>query len=500
VFAEQIARTGRWGSEAQATHRREGEAGYNVSLEGTMGDTQKSQTISTENQGIASQVVWNSKRRSTERVTDKPPLLAGGSTLTRIRLLAEADRDLTFRSLAHRIDVSLLRESFRQLHKNESTGVDKVTAKQYAGNLVENLYNLHQRLSRGQYVASPVKRIWLDKEDGKKRPIGITALEDKIVQKAVAILLGIVYEPLFHDFSHGFRPGHSQHKALHELREECYKKNVNWILSADITGLFDNIDHRLLRDTIRIRVNDGGIIRLIGKWLNAGVSEGGEVIYPEKGTPQGGVISPVLSNIFLHYVLDDWCVKEVLPRLKGKCFLTRFADDFIMGFQLESDAKRLMEILPKRFKRFELDLHPEKTQLIQFGKPPRNGKPKGTFYFLGFTFYWGKSLKGNWAIKKQTARKRRNRFMRMLWSWCKDSRHDPISLQHAMLCSKLRGFYQYFGVRGNYKVLEVVYEYAQRAWKHWLSRRHRDGRISHEKFRRTLEAYPLPRPRIVHNI
>jgi group II intron reverse transcriptase/maturase len=465
-----------------------------------MGDTQKSQTISTQNQGIASQVARNSSKCSGNGAKDNPPVLVGESSLVRIKLLAEADPSMVFIALAHRIDLSLLGKSFRQLRKNESTGVDKVTAKQYAKNLDENLYNLYQRLRRGQYVASPVKRVWLDKEDGKKRPIGITALEDKIVQKAVATILGVVYEPIFHDVSHGFRPGRSQHNALHELREKCYKLNINWILSADITGLFDNIDHSLLRETIRNRVNDGGITRLVGKWLNAGVAEGGEIIYPEKGTPQGGVISPVLSNIYLHYVLDDWYIKEVQPRMKGKCFLIRFADDFIMGFQLESDAKRMMEVLPKRFNRFKLDLHPEKTRLIPFGKPPRCGKPKGTFDFLGFTFYWAKSLKGNWVIKKQTARKRRNRFMRMLWNWCKENRHDPLDKQHGMLCSKLRGFYQYFGVRGNYKVLEVVYEYAEKAWRRWLGERHRDGRMSHEKFRRILKTLPLPLPRIVHNI
>lgn len=490
----------RWGSVAPATHCREGEAGHNVSPEGTMGDTQKSQTISTESRRIVSQAVRKTAECSTGRVTDEPPVLVGESSLVRIKMLAESDPNMVFRSLAHRIDLSLLKKSFRQLRKNESSGVDKVTAKEYAKNLVNNLYNLHQRLRRGQYVASPVKRIWVDKEDGKKRPIGIPALEDKIVQKAVTTLLGIVYEPIFHDFSHGFRPGRSQHKALTELREKCRKLNINWILSADISGLFDNIDRMLLRDTIRIRVNDGGIIRLIGKWLNAGVAEGDEIVYPEKGTPQGGVVSPVLSNVFLHYVLDDWYVKKVESRMKGKCFLIRWADDFIMGFQLESDAKRLMEVLPKRFDRFKLELHPDKTRLIPFGKPARDGRPEGTFDFLGFTFYWGKSLKGNWVIKKQTARKRRNRFMRMLWRWCKESRHDPLKLQHDRLCSKLRGFYQYFGVRSNFKVLEVVYEYALRAWRHWLGERHRDGRISHVKFRAILKEHPLPLPRIVHNI
>jgi group II intron reverse transcriptase/maturase len=394
----------------------------------------------------------------------------------------------------------LLKKSFRQLHKNEPTGVDKITAKEYARDLDQNLYNLHQRLRRGQCVAQPVKRIWVDKEDGKMRPIGIPALEDKIIQKAATTLLGIVHEPLFHDFSHGFRSGRSPRKALSELREKCYKLNINWIMSADITGLFDNIDHQLLRETIQQRVNDGGIIRLIGKWLNAGVSESGEIVYPEKGTPQGGVISPTLSNVFLHYVLDEWYVKEVEPRMKGKCFLIRWVDDFIMGFQLESDAKRMMEVLPKRLNRFKLDLHPEKTRLIPFGKPPRNGKPGRTFDFLGFTFFWGKSLKGYSVIKKQTARKRRNRFMRSQWRWCKENRHEPLKLQHEILSSKLRGFYQYFGVRSNFKALEVVYEFTQKAWRRWLGRRHGNGYITQKKFSEIIRTFPLPLPKIVHNI
>jgi RNA-directed DNA polymerase len=465
-----------------------------------MGDTLRSPTISTQNQGIASQVARDSREGSKLRPTDTPPILVGESSLVRIEALAKADPSMVFTSLAHRVDLSLLGKSFRELRKNESTGVDKVTAKQYAANLDENLYKLHQRLQRGQYVASPVKRIWVDKEDGKQRPIGIPALDDKIVQKAVTTILGVIYEPLFHDFSHGFRPEHSQHLAIAEIREKCRKLNINWILSADITGLFDNIDHGLLRELIRLRVNDGGILRLIGKWLNAGVAEGGDVTYPEKGTPQGGVVSPMLSNIFLHYVLDDWFVKTVQPNMKGKCFLIRFADDVIIGYQLESDANRLMEVLPKRFERFALSLHPKKTRLIAFGKPACRGKPQGTFDFLGFTFYWGKSLTGNWVIKKKTARKRRTGFMRMLWNWCKENRHESLGDQHETLCSKLRGFYQYFGVRSNFKVLEVVYEYAGKAWKHWLGRRHRGGYISHKKFANILDRYPLPRPRIVHNI
>ena len=460
----------------------------------------RSRTISTNNQEIASQDAMKSKENSEERLNEIPPILVAESSLTSIREMAKADLGMTFTTLTHRIDLFLLGKSFRQLGKNTATGVDKVTADEYAANLDVNLYKLYLRLKRGQYAALPVKRIWIDKEDGKQRPIGITALEDKIVQKAVTTILSEVYEPIFHDFSHGFRSKHNQHMAVAEIRQKCYELNINWILSADITGLFDNIDHGLLREAIRIRVNDGGILRLVGKWLNAGVLEGDNIEYPDKGTPQGGVISPVLSNIFLHYVLDDWYVKTVQPRMKGKCFLIRFADDFIIGFQLESDAQRLMEVLPKRFERYSLSLHPQKTRLIPFGKPTQKGKPQGTFDFLGFTYYWGRSLKGNWVIKKKTARKRRNRFMRMLWSWCKANRHETLREQHETLCSKLKGYYQYFGVRGNYKVLEVVYEYALKAWKHWLGRRHRNGKLSFRKFGKLLARYPLPSPRIVHNI
>lgn len=213
-----------------------------------------------------------------------------------------------------------------------------------------------------------------------------------------------------------------------------------------------------------------------------------------------GVISPVLSNIFLHYVLDEWFVKEVIPRMKGRCFTIRFADDFIIGCELESDARRILEVLPKRFGRYNLALHSEKTVLIPFARPKshdKGGKGKGTFDFLGFTFYWSKSRQGYWVIKKKTARKRLSRFMRMLWHWCKENRHEPMPVQYDTLCSKLRGFYQYFGVRGNYKALETVFEYAEKAWRRWLSRRSQNGDVLFEHLR---ASHPLPKPRIVHNI
>ena len=465
-----------------------------------MEDTQRSQPISTESQGIAEWAACTSSQDAGGPESGEgPPLLVTESSLERIRGLAMRQPDLVFTSVAHRIDLHLLKKSFRQVRRSKAAGVDKVTAKKYAENLDENLYNLNQRLRRGQYVATPVKRIWIDKEGGRKRPIGITALEDKIVQKAVARILEAIYDVNFYDFSHAYRKGHSQHKALYELGAQCLW-NIGWIVSADITGLFDNIDWGHLREFIKRRVNDGGVLRLIGKWLNAGVMEEGILTYPGKGTPQGSVISPVLSNIFLHHVLDNWFVKEVKPRMAGRCFMIRWADDFIIGCELESDARRIMQVLPKRFNRFRLALHSEKTKLIPFMRPNSNegGKGGGTFDFLGFTFYWSESRRGQWAIKKQTARKGLARTMKRLWNWCNYNRHDPIKQQHEELCTKLRGHYQYYGVRCNYRALKAVFMHTEKAWRYWLSRRSHKGAISWKKFEVIRANYPLPKPRIVH--
>jgi len=467
-----------------------------------MEDTQRSPSISTEIQRSAEQAVSDSKGMfKGPSGWESPPDPEGGISLEGIRKLAKDQPGMVFTSLAHRLDVAMLRESFNQVRKSKAAGVDEITAGQFAENLERNLYNLYQRLRRGQYVATPVKRIWLEKEDGKKRPIGIPALEDKIVQKAVETILNCIYEADFFGFSHGFRKGHSQHKALQELREQCIGRNINWILDADVSGFFDSIDHKMLQEVIRKRVNDGGIRKLVGKWLNAGVMEEGKLSYPETGTPQGGVISPLLANIFLHNVLDDWFIKEVEPRMKGRCFIIRWADDFIIGFEMESDARRVMEVLPKRFERYGLSLNMKKTKLLPFSRPGKVGKNNSeTFDFLGFTFYWGISLRGYWVIKKKTAKKRLNRFMKTLWGWCKINRHEFLEYQYKMLCSKLRGYYQYFGVIGNYRALEAVYGFAVRAWRYWLSKRSHKGRISWEKYEKLKADFPLPAPRIIHNI
>jgi RNA-directed DNA polymerase len=433
--------------------------------------------------------------------TSRPPTVS--TKLQRIAEQAKSYPEMEFTTLAHLMDVEWLREAFHRTSKTAAPGIDGVTVKQYAEHLEENLSDLHERLRNGQYRAMPVERVWIDKEDGKQRPIGKPVLEDKIVQRGVAMMLEAVYEQDFYDFSYGFRPGRDPHQALHALTEQCVKMNVQWIVDADISGFFDSVNHTHLVDILKLRVKDGGIIRLIGKWLNAGVLEGETLTFPDKGTPQGSVISPILANIYLHHVLDEWFVRDVLPRLKGRAFLLRFADDFIIGCEMESDARRILEVLPKRCNRFGLTIHPTKTKLVRFGRPPRGTRKdqqNGTLDFLGFTHYWGLSRQGNWVIKRKTAKKRLRRAQKAFWQWCRENRHRPIREQYVLLCAKLRGYYQYYGVRHNYRALAVVREFVVKAWRYWLARRTRTGRISAQMSKMLAEVFDLPRPRIVHAI
>jgi RNA-directed DNA polymerase len=424
---------------------------------------------------------------------------------TRLQQIAEQAKtrpDMVFTTLAHLIDVDMLREAYKRTRKDGSPGVDGVTAKEYAENLEENLANLHERLRKKEYKAPPVKRTYIEKEDGSKRPIGKPAFEDKVVQRAVVMLLGAVYEQDFYDCSYGFRPGRRPHAALTEIRDKCGRGNINWIVDADVSGFFDSIPKGKLQEVIRQRVNDGGIVRLIGKWLNAGVLEGEELFYPETGTPQGSVISPILANIYLHEVLDKWFEREVKPRMRGGSYLVRFADDFVIGCELESDARRIMEVLPKRFGRYGLTIHPTKTKLVKFGRPrlKDDGRGNGTFDFLGFTHYWARSRKGTWVVKRKTAGKRLRRAGKRVWEWCRRNRHESIFEQQWKLSLKLRGHYQYYGIRGNYACMHEYYEYVKWAWRSWLGRRGGKKRMTWERFHELLEVLPLPRPRIVHSI
>jgi group II intron reverse transcriptase/maturase len=425
--------------------------------------------------------------------------------LQQIANQASNNPKMVFSTLAHHMDVDFLREAYYRTPKKKAPGVDKVTAKEYAENLEPNLINLLETMKSGKYKAPPVKRVWIEKEDKSKRPIGISTFEDKIVQRAVSMLLEAVYEQDFYDFSYGFRPKRNPHQVIKALWEQCTYKgnNINWILDADVSGCFDNIDRELLRQVIKKRINDGGLIRYIGKWLNAGVLENDILSYSDKGTPQGGVISPMLANIFLHDVLDDWYVKEVKPRLKGKSFLLRFADDFIIGFEKEEDAVRVKEVLFKRFARFGLALHPKKTKLTRFGRPKASDtsdKDNGSFDFLAFTHFWAKSLKGGWVIKRKTSKKRLRRAMISLRIWCRNNRHKDVAFQYKMLCLKLKGHYQYYGIISNYRLLEQVFKRTEQSWRYWLSRRSRKSSISWADFDRMRLLLPLPKPRIVHNI
>ena len=423
--------------------------------------------------------------------------------LQRIAEMAKSNPNLIFTSLAHLIDFSFLREAWFLTNKDGAPGIDDKTADEYAANLDVNLENLHCRLKAGTYVAPSVKRVWIPKDDGRKRPIGMPTFEDKIVQRAVAMLMGAVYEQDFYPCSFGFRPGRSQHHALSDLREWCHGFRTHWVIDADVSGYFDNISHGKLQEIIRQRINDGGLLRLIGKWLHAGVMDGGILTYPDQGTPQGGVISPLLANIFLHTILDEWFRKAVRPKLKGRCFMVRYADDFVIGFERENDARHLMDVLPKRFEEFGLTIHPEKTRLVAFRPPTqRSGEKKGegTFDFLGFTHYWAISQKGMWVIKRKTMRKRLQKAKSAIWGWCRENRHEPLAEQHKTLVQKLRGHYQYYSVRSNYTCIKEYWWYTRRAWRYWLSRRSSKSEINWKKYIKMLDSYPLLAPRIIHKI
>jgi RNA-directed DNA polymerase len=420
--------------------------------------------------------------------------------LARIAEQSKRDATLVFTTLAHLMDEDFLTEAFHQLRKDAAAGIDEMTATEYKVNLGERITDLHRRLVAREYRAQPARRVWIPKGDGGQRPLAILVLEDKIVQRAVAMLLEAIYEPHFCEFSFGFRRQRSAHQALTYVRQQCLEHDINWIIDADIAKFFDTISWEELRAILQKRVNDGAILRLIGMWLHVGVVEGDRITNQEVGTPQGAPISPILANIFLHTVLDEWFHNDVRTRMNGSCFLARFADDFVMGFNLKSDAERVYRVLPKRFERFGLRIHPEKSRMVQFSRPYwKQGKGPGSFAFLGFTHYWGKTLSGGWTIKRKTQGKRLSRFLSGIGDWCKENLHEPMAKQYGILSAKLRGHYQYYGVRGNFKMLEVAYERTRVKWKKWLSRRNSKDRMGWEKFAAQVEAiFDLPKPRIVH--
>lgn len=427
--------------------------------------------------------------------------------LERIAKLAREMPQAALTTLARHIDLDWLREAYRRTRKDGATGIDRQTADEYARNLDDNLRVLLERAKSGSYVAPPVRRVHIPKAgDGSQtRPIGIPTFEDKVLQRAVAMVLEAVYEQSFLDCSYGFRPGRSAHQALRVVQSQTVMMAGRWVLEVDIRNFFGTLDHCHLRNIVRKRVRDGVLLRLIGKWLNAGVMEDGTIEYPESGTPQGGVISPILANIYLHEVLDEWFAQQVVPRLAGRATLVRYADDLVIIFAYERDARRVLDVLPKRLGKYGLMLHPEKTRLINFERPDRRtsrddkgdacARP-GTFDLLGFTHYWAMSRKGYWVVKQKTASDRLRRSIKRITVWCRLHRHEPVSEQWTALRRKLLGHFAYFGITGNYQALHNFSVRVVALWQKWLSRRSQRAWMSREKMTRLLEQYPLPQPRL----
>jgi group II intron reverse transcriptase/maturase len=404
-------------------------------------------------------------------------------------------------TLAHHIDHAWLKEAYRQTRKSGATGVDGQTAQDYAADLDANLADLLERAKSGRYRAPPVRRTYIPKGDGSEvRPLGIPTFEDKVLQRAVAMVLESVYEQDFYDCSYGFRPGRSAHDALHATREALMAMGGGWVLSLDIASYFDSVDHRLLQDVVCQRVRDGVLTRLIGKWLKAGVMEDGQWRSADAGTPQGGIVSPALANVFLHEVLDRWFEETVKPRMRGRAHLVRYADDAVLLFEREDDARRVLRVIYDRFAKYGLTVHPEKTRLVQFTRPPQavaSGKPyAATFDLLGFTHYWALSRRGYWVIKRRTAKDRLRRALKHIHRWCRENRHHPVADQWIVLCRKLEGHYAYYGISGNLRALNRFQHEAKRRWRFWLHRRSDRGRMPWRRFNSLLARHPLPTPRL----
>jgi len=438
-------------------------------------------------------------------MTETPSSSTVSTRLERIAKLAREAPGMAFTTLAHHIDIAWLHEAFQRTRKDGATGVDRQTADEYAANLEDNLRSLLDRAKSGTYRAPPVRRVHIPKgSGGETRPIGIPTFEDKVLQRAVAMVLEAVYEQDFLDCSYGFRAGRSAHQALDALWAQATRTAGGWLIEVDVRKFFDTMGHGHIREILRRRVLDGVLLRLIDKWLNAGVLEDGGITYPDAGSPQGGVVSPIIANIYLHEVLDIWFEREVKPRLSGRATLVRYADDAVLFFAKEQDARKVMAVLPKRFDKYGLSLHPEKTRLVEFRRPDKRDPPvgggssghPGTFDLLGFTHFWGKSRSGKWVVKRSTAKDRFRRALARVVTWCRWHRHDDLREQQLALASRLRGHYGYFGITGNSRALaRFGYEVIE-AWRKWLNRRSQNAGMTWERMHRLLKRYPLPQPRI----
>lgn len=421
-----------------------------------------------------------------------------------VREAARRDKKQKLTALLHHVTVDLLRDSYSSLKRNAAPGVDGVTWQQYGEELEGRLPDLHDRIHRGVYRAQPSRRTYIPKADGRQRPLGIAALEDKIVQQAVVTVLNEIYEEDFLGFSYGFRPGRSQHDALDALTVGLRRRKVGWVLDLDVRGFFDNVSHEWLMKFVEHRIADRRILRLIQKWLKAGVSEEGEWKETKVGTPQGAVASPLLANVYLHYVFDLWVNQWRRKLAHGDMIVVRYADDAVLGFQHRSDAEAFLEQLQERMRKFGLELHPEKTRLIEFGRFAEDnrrrkgeGKPK-TFDFLGFTHSCGKTQKGNWfKVRRQTVKKRLRSKLQAVRQELRKRWHERIAETGDWLRSVVRGYFNYHAVPGNFVALQTFRREVVRAWLAALRRRSQRHRLPWERFRSIIDRY-LPLPRILH--
>lgn len=416
--------------------------------------------------------------------------------LVRVQAVAKSRKEERFTSLAHLLTVEALERAFHRLKRGASAGLDGMTVAEYEQGLDGRLEGLRERLKAGKYRAQPVRRHWIPKADGKMRPLGIPCLEDKVVQSAVAEILNAIYEADFLGFSYGFRENRGPHDALNALQTALQYGKVNWVLDADIRSFFDTIDHEELMAVIQRRIVDGRLLALIRKWFKVGVMDEGRLTRAERGVPQGGSISPVLSNIFLHEVLDRFVAAWRREQARGEVYIVRYCDDFVMAFERKDDAEACLEALREQFRRHKLEFHPDKTRLIPFG---RNGTERGadalTFSFLGFTHIRGRGLYGQSLVLRKTERKRFTRSLRAVRTECRERMHEPVREQHRWLSSVLRGHYGYYGLTGNYRPLQNFRHEVLWAWFHALGRRSQCG-MNYAHYRRLLEVFPLPRPYI----
>jgi RNA-directed DNA polymerase len=424
------------------------------------------------------------------------------ANLARVDEAARRGRQTQFTALLHHIDVDALRRSFHRQKKKASAGVDGITAKDYEVNLEENLKDLCDRVHSGRYRPQPVRRTYIPKADGGQRPLGVSTLEDKIVQSAVAELLSSIYEVDFLGFSYGFRPGRSPHQALDALSTAIMSRYVNWVLDADIRRFFDSVNHEWLMRMVAHRIADPRVLRLILQWLRAGVLESGEWRESVEGTPQGSGISPLLANIFLHYILDLWVQQWRKSQARGSVIFVRYCDDFVIGFQYEEDARQLWADLSTRLSKFGLSLHEDKTRLLEFGKFAQDrrlrrgqGRPE-TFNFLGFTHYCGKTRDGRFLVKRKTQRHRMIRKLKQLRVECRLRMHAPLNDQHKWLTSVLRGHYAYYGVPSNFRSLAQFLWEVGKIWLKALRRRSQRSGLNWDRFHDLQRRFPLPNPRI----